>query len=110
MFGHPLLVHRLVIATAVGCVLGDGLWTSSLEFTELPQLGARISTDSAQPLDRRAPAGLKIGGNRGPALGPTFDPDDEIGHLVVDLVTLLHQASDLLHGVHDRGMVPAPEL
>ena len=40
----------------------------------------------------------------------TLDGEDEFGHLVVDVTTLLHERRDLFDGVHDRGVVASAEL
>src|SRR5579863_3967016 len=40
----------------------------------------------------------------------TLDPNDQVVHLVEDLAALAHEGGDLLHRVHDGGVVPPTEF
>src|ERR671913_1686108 len=45
-----------------------------------------------------------------PSVRLLLDPVRQLGHLVVDGPPLRHELADLLVGMHDRRVVPAPEL
>src|ERR1700674_3076740 len=84
---HPPSVPRIEKADRARGVLGDGLWTSSSVFTELPQYSREISTDSAQPLERGRPVmspPLSGQDTRTPGvLPPTGRPGDRQAPLLI---------------------------
>src|SRR5262249_1546020 len=77
----------------------------------VPSRGVHVSAvEGTGPLRGAAPQAASSPGGSDGHSGAAFDAVDELGHLVVNLATFLHEPRDLLHGMDDGGVVPAPEL
>ena len=87
------------VSTAMSTAESTDLWTTFHSAALSP--GSRLSRVASDERPESKPPAF--------VLSALFDAVGELGHLVEELAVLAHLRVDLLHRVHDGGVVAAPE-